>query len=129
MCQILPEIQHLIKVMDSIQIQPNIKDFWKLETIGISEPDEMKEDDKLVMEHYNNAVKKVGRRYQVSWPWKDKSTKLPDNYELSVGRFKSLYKKLNRDLELQTIYDEVIENQLNKGNIEMVTKDKEEGDR
>ena len=58
---------------------------------SISPPDETKQDDKLVMEHYENTFEKVGGRYQVTWPWKDENAKLPDNYELSVGRLKSLY--------------------------------------
>ena len=47
-------------------IQPNIEDFWKLETIGISPLDETKQDDKSVMEHYENTIEKVGRRYEVT---------------------------------------------------------------
>ena len=37
-----------------------------------------------------------------------------------------MYKNLNHNPELLTKYDEVIQYQLNKGMIEMATKDKEE---
>ena len=103
-------------------MQPNIEDFRKLKTIPIRLPDETKEDGKLVKENYKN---KVGRS-QVTHPWKNKNLKLPDNYKLSVGRLKSLYKNLNHNPELLTKYDEVIQYKLSKGTIKMVTGDKEE---
>ena len=59
---------------------PNINDFWKLETIGIT-PQEEKEHDKAVMDHFKKLVKKEDGRYYVAWPWKDENCKLPKNYE------------------------------------------------
>ena len=44
----------------------------------------------------------------VACPWKDENCKLPENYELNVGRLKSLQKQLKDDPELLQRYDEVI---------------------
>lgn len=43
--------------------------------------------------YYENMLEKVSGRYQVTWSWKDKTAKLSDNYELCVGKLKSLYEK------------------------------------
>ena len=70
---------------------PNIDDFWKLETIGITQQEE-KEHDEAVMDHFKKSLKKEDGRYYVARPWKDENCKLPKNYELSVERLKSLQK-------------------------------------
>ena len=40
---------------------PNINDFWKLETIGITLQEE-KEQDEAVMDHFKRSVKKEDGR-------------------------------------------------------------------
>ena len=67
--------------------------------------------------------------YYVGRPWKDENFKFTENYELSIGRLKSLQKRLKDDPELLQKYDEVIKDQLEQGVIEVVDKKKEQGDR
>ena len=38
--QVLPELQHFSNTDDSMLAPPNIDDFWKLETIGITPQEE-----------------------------------------------------------------------------------------
>ena len=52
------------------------------------------------MDHFKGTVKEEDGRYQVTWPWKDENYKLPQNFELSVGRLKSLHKRHMDNLEL-----------------------------
>ena len=106
----------------------NIDNFWKFKIIGIT-PQEEKEHDEAAMDHFKRLVKKEDGRHHVAWPWKDENCKLPENYELSVGRLKSLRKRLKDDPELLQKYDEVIKNQLEKGMIEVVDEQKEQIDR
>lgn len=61
--KLYPKFQHFIKTNNLIPIQINTEDLWKLEAIGIIPTDETKQDDKLVMEHYENTFEKVDGIY------------------------------------------------------------------
>ena len=67
---ILPEIHQFTPVEPSLQPEPNIDEFWKLETIGIILPEKTKNDDG-VMEHFNNTIIQENGRCQVVWPWRN----------------------------------------------------------
>ena len=60
--QIPPELQHFSNTDDSMLTPPNIDDFRKLETIGIT-PQEEKEDDEALMDHFKRSTKKEDGRY------------------------------------------------------------------
>ena len=122
--QILPELHHFSNTNDSMLTPPNTDHFWKLETICIT-PQEEKEHNEAIMDHFKKMVKKQDGRYYVAWPWKDENCKRPRNYELSVDRLKSLQKRLKDDPELRQKYDEVIKDQLEKD----VIMQKEESDK
>ena len=81
------------------------------------------------MDHFKGSVKKENGRYQVAWPWRDENCRLPDNYDLCIGRLKSLQKRLREDPELFRSYEEGIKNQLEKGMIEIVSEQTEKGDK
>ena len=117
---ILPEIQQ-VTVTDKSQLTPpNLEDFWSLETIGIK-PDEPENTDEIATEMFKDTVTKEGQRYFVRWPWRDEDHDLlPENYELSLGRLKSLTKRLEKDPDLLKRYDEIIQTQLAKGMVEKV---------
>ena len=123
---IISTIHSLTSVERSLHAPPDIDEFWKLETIGITPPGKIKEDD-AVMEHFKNTAVKVDGRYQVTWPWIDEDVKPPENYELSLGRLKSLYRRLVEDPELLKKYDNIIEDQLSKSIIEEINESEEEG--
>ena len=63
--QILPELQHFSNTDDSMLTPPNIENVWKLETIDIT-PQEEKEEDEAVMDHFKRSVKKEDGRYHVA---------------------------------------------------------------
>ena len=127
--RILPESQYFSKIDDTMPSQPNVEDLWKLETIGITPPDKTDDSDRAALDHFKNTVKRVDNRYQVAWPWRDENQILPDNYELSIGRLNSLVKRLKQDPELMSKYNDIIQDQLKKGMIEVVTKDTEKGNK
>ena len=125
---ILPDTHHLIKIEDSLQVQPDISDLWKLEAIGIK-PYEEKRADEEVMRHFQSTVMRKDDRYQVAWPWRKEEVVLPENYELCFGRLKSLYNRLKENSELLQRYDAVIKDQLQKGVIETLVNESAQGTR
>ena len=56
----------------------------------------------------------------VYWPWRESNPDLPQNYQLAVGRLKSTVMKLVKTPKLFKQYDEIIQDQLNRGVIEKV---------
>ena len=49
---------------------PPIEDFWRLETIGITDnPREL--DDERAVQHFLETVKKENRRYNVNCSWRE----------------------------------------------------------
>ena len=101
---------------------PNLADFWSLETIGITDDPTGTPSD-TIHEDFKRTIRHVNGRYEVRWPWKDNAGELPDNFGLAAGRLKSLSRRFEHDPALLTQYNEVIENQLNKGIIERAPPD------
>ena len=60
-----------------------MEEFWKLETTGITPPDKT-EDNDSVIKYFNETVKKVNGRYQVTCRWRNEDAELPENFELSL---------------------------------------------
>ena len=63
----------------------------------------------------------------VTWPWRESTPDLPQNYQLAVGRLRSTVKKLMQSPELFKQYDKIIQEQLKLGVIEKVTSTSTEG--
>ena len=109
-------------------VKPNLEEFWKLETIGIKEPiSGSNEDDDCAIQNFNDTVRQKDGRYEVAWPWKEENPQLPDNYQLVVGRLKSLLKRIQGNSELLHKYDSIIQDQLKKEIVEKVDDETEEG--
>ena len=97
----------------------NIDDFWRLENIGIKDSVTEVVDDKA-LQHFNETVTFKENRCYV-WPWRDDVTdELPENFELAMGRLRSLVKRMKDTPELLNNYNETIQDQLNKGITEKV---------
>ena len=110
---------HLATQELPIEHTTTLEEFWKLETLGISEPMCVNDDDKA-LQKFNDTVRFEDGRYQVTWPWKEEFPSLPTNYELAMGRLRSLVNRLMRNPEHLTKYDAVIQDQLQKSIIEVV---------
>ena len=100
-------------------MKPNFDEFWKLETIGIN--------DDQANQNFHNTVRKTNGRYEVTWQWKKANLRLPDNYQLALGRLNSLLKRIQGKLELLQKYDSIIKDQLKKEIIKEVNDRTEEG--
>ncbi len=81
------------------------------------------EENAQVLENFNNSVTFEEKRYQVMWPWKSEQPSLPTNFGLAMGRMKSLIRRFKDSPLLFTRYKAIIDDQMNKGIIELVTAD------
>ena len=108
--------------------KPNVEDLWNLENIRIK-PKEKGESDYFLMDCFKGTVRRKDKRYFVSWPWREENEfNLPENFELSLGRLKSLIKHLEKDPDLLEKYNNVIHEQLAKGIIERVESSEEDNE-
>ena len=109
----------------SFPTKPNLEEFWRLESIGITDSPLDSDNDKSI-KLFNETHKYDNDRYSVTWPWKDDKSCLPENRELAFGRLKSLVNKLRNHPQLVDKYDEIIQNQLKLGVIEKVASNTKE---
>ena len=105
--------------------KPDLDIFWNLESIGIMDSP-VKSDDDKALEMFNNTIKFDNGRYLVTWPWKE-SCPLPDNYQLAIGCLKSTLQRLEKNPYLLEMYSAVIQEQLERGIIEKVSNESEQG--
>lgn len=106
--------------------KPDLQDFWNVETIGVLDDSETRNDG-IVRKEFNENIRYENGRYQVTWPWKDKDPDLPVNRELAMGRLKSALSKMRNKPQLLKVYDTIIQDQLEKGVIEKVDKTSVDG--
>ena len=67
---------------------------------------------------FEEGVRFVDKRYEVTFPWKKYPPDLPTNYQLTLGRLRSTVKRLKGGGELIKKYDEIIRKQFELGVIE-----------
>ncbi|VDN90187.1 unnamed protein product [Brugia pahangi] len=106
-------------------INSELENFWKLETIGIQESPQDDDDDQA-LKHFKRTIIKQGGRYQVCWPWKDSKQKLSNKYGLCLGRLKNLINRLQHNSNLHS-YHQILMDQLHSGIIEVVPPKDEVG--
>ena len=83
-----------------------------LDSIGI------KENEPSVYETFIENIKHDGTHYEVNLPWKP--SHLPDNFILSLGRLRSLTKRLQNSPKVFDDYNQIIVEQEQPGIIERV---------
>lgn len=103
----------------SLPTKPNVEDFWRLESIGISDSP-VESDNEVARKKFSETLKYEQGRYTVTWPWKEDRPDLPENRALALGRLKSLVTRMKNNPELIQKYDGIITDQLDRGIIEKV---------
>lgn len=91
-----------------------LRRFWELESLGIHPSDES------VYERFTQSINLKNNRYEVELPWRETHPILPDNHRLSERRLKSLLTRLRKDPQILQEYDNVIQDQLRNGVVEVV---------
>ena len=69
-----------------------LKMFWETEAIGIRQP-----ENAVQSEEFTKYVYRQGDRYEVTLPWKGEHLPIPNNYELSCNRLRSMHSKCKRN--------------------------------
>ena len=95
-------------------LEAQLHSFWELESLGINDY------ESTVIRRFEDSIIFRDGRYQVTLPWKDPETVLPDNYQLSHKRLLSLIARLKRDPSTLQMYDAVIKEQWEKGIVQIV---------
>lgn len=75
---------------DAQALDDRLKSFWDLEAFGISGP------ERSVLDDFEDKLRFVDGRYEVSLPWKNPYQLLPSNYQLSVRRLRGLLRRLKQ---------------------------------
>uniref|UniRef100_A0A7I4Z3P0 DUF1758 domain-containing protein n=1 Tax=Haemonchus contortus TaxID=6289 RepID=A0A7I4Z3P0_HAECO len=101
-----------------------VSNFWKLETIGITD-DPTKSDDDECLNYFNDTITYDQRqnRYFVKLPFKSDPAQLPNNFSLAFSRLRSQVKFLQQRPDYLEKYHAVIKNQAELGIIEEVPSD------
>ena len=96
-----------------------LKKFWECESISIH----LSEDAVQSEEEFTKYVYRRGERYEVRLPWKCEYMPIPNNYELSRDRLRSMHFKLRKKPVLLREYDQIIKEQLSSGVVEEIPRE------
>ena len=100
-------------VCNDSSLGTDVKKLWDLETIGISQVDDVYED-------FLDNIEYTGHRYSVKLPWKMGHKPIPTNYTVSLSRLKSQVNRLRSMPDFLESYDNIMKEQLRNGIIEEV---------
>ena len=103
-----PQIAHQLVCMEDIP-DSFLRNFWELESIGISPKSEENDDDSHILNQFNKSITFNEGRYEVSLPWKANKPRLIANEKEATLRLKSLSRRLDKDHQLQTTYNSTLE--------------------
>lgn len=99
---------------EDVLLSEQVKTFWDLDTVGI------RENEQSIYENIYESIEFKDKRYEVPLPFKETAPTIPDNYELSLKRLKSLKSRLSSNPVLLKKYDDVFQEQLKLGIVEKV---------
>ena len=111
-------VVHVIEPMpfnrqEKQDLEKSLHKLWDLDTLGIRAEDE-------VHEGTIDNISFTGERYSVQLSWKVGHSPVPTNYNSSLIRLKSQFKKLSKPPDVLEKYDKIISEQLETGVIEEV---------
>ncbi|CAR98655.1 Protein CBG26128 [Caenorhabditis briggsae] len=105
-----------------------LHNFWKLESIGITDQPNLKIDEEVNEFYTSTTTRDTDGRFILRLPYIDKSnTQLPSNRALAFGRLQGILRKLRSDPELLQKYDNIFAEQLKFGFIELVDENTADG--
>lgn len=96
-----------------------LRSFWETESLGITDIKQNPETDALWK--FEQSVKYLQGRYEVSLPWREENINLATNYCTARNRLNGLVKRFHNNNELYEQYDYVIQEYISEGIIEYVT--------
>ena len=77
-----------------------------------------------MLKDFEKSLRYENCKYSARLPWKPNCKKLPNNYSLALSRLFATLNGLRRQPELLKTYDTIIQNQLERDFIELVSNPK-----
>ena len=102
--------------VEDVALADQVKKWYELESYGtFKQADPRSSADKREQKVLDSTTIHDGSRYVVGMLWVDDNIHLPDNFYASLVQFKSLEKRLEKDLNLKTQYASDIRSDVEKG--------------
>ena len=102
--------------VEDVALADQVKKWYELESYGtFKQADPRSSADKRAQKILDSTTIHDGSRYIVGMLWADDNIHLPDNFYASLVQFKSLEKRLEKDLNLKTQYASDIRSDVEKG--------------
>ena len=102
--------------VEDVALADQVKKWYELESYGtFKQADPRSSADKRAQKILDSTTIHDGSRYVVGMLWADDNIHLPDNFYASLVQFKSLEKRLEKDLNLKTQYASDIRSDVEKG--------------
>ena len=112
-------VSHQLLVMNDVH-ESRLHQFWDLDAVGIA-PDEDDLQNSPVLKDFESSVRFQDDRYEVKLPWKEQGhSGLQNNREAAEVRMRSLDRKFEKDPQLHSEYDAVLQEMESLGIIEEV---------
>ena len=101
--------------MTNVELHSILKQFLELVSLGV------REDDKSILDKFDQSIQFVDGHYEVVLPWKDNCTVLPDNQLLCLKCLRGLWRRLRQIPTRLKEYDSLINDHLKNNIIEVVS--------
>ncbi|XP_043211906.1 uncharacterized protein LOC122376197, partial [Amphibalanus amphitrite] len=98
-------------------LQELVQDWWTTEAFGtmINSSDARSQEDLRAMRILDQQTRKVGDRYEAGLLWGEDEPMLPDNWNQAYRRLQSIERKLDKQPELATRYQAIIDGYVKDG--------------
>ena len=99
----------------------DLEHFWSLESIGISPPAEMDDQESFLQHFQRSSITRMSDgSYSAKFPWKEDCPALPSNYGSCARRTRAMVRRLAQTPSLLRSYGEIIKEHEKRGFIERV---------
>ncbi len=109
---------HNLEEVDSL-----LRKFWENENVISVESAPWKMEDQLALKKVEQSLKYENGKYQVAIPWKNNEPTLFNNYDMAFRRLQNTEKRLKKNVELEGVYSDIIDQYIQKGYIRKVAEE------
>ncbi len=109
---------HNLEEVDSL-----LHKFWENENVISVESAPWKMEDQLALKKVEQSLKYENGKYQVVIPWKNNEPTLFNNHDMAFQRLQNTDKTLTKNVELEGIYSDIIDQYIQKGYIRKVEEE------
>ncbi|GFY15994.1 reverse transcriptase domain-containing protein [Trichonephila clavipes] len=109
----------VFKIECGSQLNENLTQFWKLESMGMSDTEKnMLDSDNDYISSFENNLKFNNGRYGTKLFWEDKPSDLENNWAIAQRRFNNLSIKMQDNNWLYTEYKNIVKDQIKENIVE-----------